>query len=301
LVCKEAVREEMARRFYRLKSFEAIEARYQEQLQELKAKGATRAAELVKLAGERDQAKAAAEKAAEELARVKPMDTSELYQQAMRFFVQGKVDEALQILDDEKLKGAAEAARRQAGQVVGNYLLKARMLATQFKFDEAESTYQKAMTAVPESFDASFGFAVFCQELRRYGKARPAYVRALTQARLSGDQADVANTLNNLGILHSLQNQKDDARKAYEEALQTYRKLADTNPDTYLPCLATNLIILGNLHQFQNRIDEARTAFEEALKVFRVFAGKNPERYQRDVERLEAVLKGLEAKPDPQK
>jgi hypothetical protein len=64
LVCKEAAREEMARRFYRLKSFQAIEARYLQQLKELQAGGEARAAELAKLTGERDQAKTAAEKAA---------------------------------------------------------------------------------------------------------------------------------------------------------------------------------------------------------------------------------------------
>ena len=265
LVCKEAVREEMASRFYRLKSFEAIEARYQEQLKELKAGGEASAAELAKLTGERDQAKASAKKDAEELARVKPMDTSELYQQAMRLFERGKMIEALQVLDDEKLQRAAEAARRQSGQVVENYLLKARILTTQFKFDEAEGIYQKAMAAVPESFRASFGFANFCQDLRRYGKARSAYERALTQAKLHGDEADVAMTLNNLGLLDNAQNRMDDARKAYEEALKTYRKLAQANPDTYLPDVATTLNNLGVLHFDQNRMDDARSAYDEAL------------------------------------
>jgi tetratricopeptide (TPR) repeat protein len=283
LVCKEAVREEMARRYYRLKSFEAIEARYQEQLQELKARGEAGAAELAKLTRERNQAKAAAEKAAAELARVKLADTSGLYQQAIRLFVQGKVDEALQILDDEKLQRAAQAARRQAGQVVENYLLKARILTTQFKFDESEGMYQKAMAAVPESFRASFGFASFCLELRRYGKARPAYERALTQAKLSGDEADVARTLNNLGILESDQNRMDDARTAYDEALKIYRKLAQANPDTYLPDVATTLNNLGRLHSAQNRMDDARTAYDEALKIWRRLAQANPDTYLPDV------------------
>lgn len=280
LVCKDAIREEMARRFYRLKSLEAVEVWYQARLQELKARGETTAAELARLTGERDQAKAVAETAAEELARVKLTDTSELYRQAMQLFLQGKVDEALQILDDEKLKGAAEAARRQAGQVVQNYLLKARILTTQFRFDEAEAMYQKAMTTVPESFQASFGFATFCYDSRRYGKALSAYERALTQARLSGDPADVARTLNGLGALHSEQRRMDDARSALKEALKIWRHLAQANPDTYLPDTAKTLNNLGILRQEQKRMEDARVSFEGALRIWHKLALANPDTYR---------------------
>jgi tetratricopeptide (TPR) repeat protein len=43
----------------------------------------------------------------------------------------------------------------------------------------------------------------------------------------------LALTLNNLGILDSTQGRRDDARQHYEEALKTYRQLAQENPDTY--------------------------------------------------------------------
>ena len=233
LVCRGEVREEMARRLYRLKSFEAIEARYQEQVRELQAKGEATSAELGKLRQERDQAKAAAEKAAEELARVKPEEVSELYQQAMRLFLAGQVDDALQVLDDEKLRQAAEAAARQSRQVVENYLLKARILTTQFKFNEAEGAYEKAIRAVPESFQASFGLGVFCQGLNRYGRALRAYERARALAGLSGEEADVAMTLNNRGNLHRDQNRMAEARRAFEEALKIYQAFAEKNPQRY--------------------------------------------------------------------
>jgi tetratricopeptide (TPR) repeat protein len=287
----------MARRLYRLKSFEAIEARYQEQVRELQAKGEATSAELGKLRQERDQAKAAAEKAAEELARVKPEEVSELYQRAMGLFLAGQVDDALQVLDDEKLRQAAEAAARQSRQVVENYLLKARILTTQFKFNEAEGAYEKAIRAFPESFQASFGLGVFCQELNRYGRALGAYERARALAGLSGEEADVASTLNNLGNLHRDQNRMAEARQAFEEALGIRRKLAEANPETYLPDVASTLNNLGLLHRDENRMAEARQAFEEALKIYRAFAEKNPERYQGDVARMERLLKELKKEP----
>jgi hypothetical protein len=67
LLCKQGDREEMARRFYRLKSFEAIEQTYKKKLAEAEAAGAAAVAELAKLRQERDQAKEAAEKVAEGL------------------------------------------------------------------------------------------------------------------------------------------------------------------------------------------------------------------------------------------
>ena len=59
----------MARRFYRLKSFEVIEETYQRQVKGLEAMQPATAITMGKLQQERDQAKANAEKAAEGLAR----------------------------------------------------------------------------------------------------------------------------------------------------------------------------------------------------------------------------------------
>jgi Tfp pilus assembly protein PilF len=283
LLCRPEAREEMARRFYRLKSFEAIEARYQEQLRELQAKGGSTGEQLARLQQERGRAKAAAEKGAEELARVKPGDASELHQQAMRLFVAGKVEEALRVLDDGKLSQAAEAAKHQTRQVVENYLLKARILTTQLKFDEADDVYRRATNAVPESFEACFGYAVFSQELNRHHRARPVYERALALARLSGAETDVAMTLNNLGLLQRDQNRMEEAGQAFAEALKTYRKLAETHPDTYLPDVAMMLDNLGNLQSDQNRMEEASKAYAEALTIRRKLAENNPGAYLPDL------------------
>jgi hypothetical protein len=69
ILCKEADREEMARRFYRLKSFEVIEETYQRQVKGLGAMQSATAITMGKLQQERDQAKANAEKASEGLAK----------------------------------------------------------------------------------------------------------------------------------------------------------------------------------------------------------------------------------------
>ena len=59
----------MARRFYRLKSLEAIEETYKKRVKELEDAHQADSSSLEKLRRERDQANAAAEKTAEELAK----------------------------------------------------------------------------------------------------------------------------------------------------------------------------------------------------------------------------------------
>jgi hypothetical protein len=95
ILCKEADREEMARRFYRLKSFEVIEETYQRRVKDLEATQQATAITMGKLQQERDQAEANAEKAAEELAKNRPGQSSPLYQQALRLFLDGGIDDAI--------------------------------------------------------------------------------------------------------------------------------------------------------------------------------------------------------------
>jgi hypothetical protein len=161
LLCKEGNREEVARRFYRLKSMEAIDKAYRKQLEDLRAQHQASTVAIAKLRKERDQAVAAAEKAAEDYARLKPDQTSDLYREAMSLFLRGNVAEALKVLDEEKLHRSLGAARlgktkaeKAMAEAVHGYLLRARLLTTQFRFDEAGKVYQAAVDDAPDSFDA---------------------------------------------------------------------------------------------------------------------------------------------------
>jgi tetratricopeptide (TPR) repeat protein len=190
LLCKEGDREEMARRFYRLKGDEAIDATYRKKFEE--AQNAS-GAEIAKLRQERDQAKEAAEKAAEGLAKQKPGGGSELYRTAMRLFLDGKVDEALVTLNDEKLRELSKAAKEKkteaektTEEAIQAWLLKAQLFTVQFRFDDAEKAYQGAIDTSPDSFQANFAFAGFNQDLNRYDEAMRAYSRCLELARLKG-------------------------------------------------------------------------------------------------------------------
>src|SRR6185295_5573695 len=92
LLCRPKLCEEMRRRFYRLKGIDAVEASYQRQLQELEKRNQATAAEFARLKEERDAALAAAEKAAEDLSRVRSAEGSEIYQKALRLFLDGHLN-----------------------------------------------------------------------------------------------------------------------------------------------------------------------------------------------------------------
>jgi tetratricopeptide (TPR) repeat protein len=278
-----------------LRSFEAIEVTYKKRLQELE--GTNRASALRQ---ERDQARDAAAKAAEELAKDQPGKTSELYREAMRYFLEGDVEQAIKTLDGEKLKGMLSATRERKAQaekaiadVTQAWTTKARFLTLQFRFDKAEQAYKAAIEASPDSFEVNLAFGNFSQRLNRHATAMQAFNRCLDLARKSGNEPRIAGTLNNLGVLHRAQNRMDEARQAYEEALKIRRELARKNPDTYLPDVAETLNNLGILHRDQNRMAESRKALEEALGIYQRFAARDPEQYRVHVARLEQLLKAL--------
>ena len=286
---KEGEVEKWRRRYYELKTFSAIEEHYEREIAKLTAQNQADAATIADLQEERDLARGAAEKLAEVLAQIAPDQMSELYQRALALFLQGEVEEALDVLDQETLREAVAAARqnganadRDLENAVESYLLRAQILTTQFRFEEAQQNYQEAIDAAPESFNAHLSYGVFCQRLNWFEIALTAHENALDIARRTGNLPDLAITLNNLGVLHSDRNRPEEARMAYDQALFIRRNLAATNPDAYLPDLAITLSNLGVLHH-QNRPEEARIAYDQALLIRRNLATTNPDAYLPDL------------------
>ena len=97
------------------------------------------------------------------------------------------------------------------------------------------------------------------------------------------DPTDRARTLNNLAVLYSSTQRMKEAEQAYAEALATYRKLAEANPDAYLPYVAGTLNNLAVLYSGTQRMKEAEQAYAEALATYRKLAEANPDAYLPDV------------------
>ena len=63
------------------------------------------------------------------------------------------------------------------------------------------------------------------------------------------------------------------------ESLKIRRKLAKTNPQTYLPSVANTLNSLGVLQDHINAHELAETSFKEALSICKELAKLNPQTY----------------------
>ena len=74
-------------------------------------------------------------------------------------------------------------------------------------------------------------------------------------------------------------NSFDFAKPLYEEYLAISRNLAEENPRTYLPDVATTLNNLAVLQQAQNELTPAQASYEEALQMYRRLAEDNPRTY----------------------
>ena len=237
ILAKKEDLEEMAGRYYKLKSFAAIEEKYQKLQQELEESKQATAVDITRLQQERDQAKATAEEASKELAKNQPGQDTELFRKAKRLFLDGKVEEAIELLDDEQIAQEKEQALRKALEnAVQALLLKAQLLTTQFKFEKAEKAYREAIATAPDWPEARNAFAWFLiqqgvtvEPARGNLKLKEAVKicqQTLEKNQREKSPEDWAETQNKLGLaLAGLASRADseEGRKLLTDALQAYR------------------------------------------------------------------------------
>jgi tetratricopeptide (TPR) repeat protein len=276
-------REEMLRRLYIIRSSNAIEKSYRSQLPvpppPFDPLGS-------KLDRKRLLAKWASESVWEVLIREHTGNDIELYQEAERLFLERKTDEAITLLDDEKLD---EEEKKSIENSIQARLLKAQLLTLQIRFEDAEKCYRDAIRIAPDSFDANYAFGKFSTEvfevLNGLKDARSAYEHCVELAKMNRNNADLAAVLDatgKLGIVQSGSHGLKDARKAYEESLTIRRELAAKNSEAYLPDVAATLNDLGELELIERR-KECKADYEEALKIYRNLAQHRPETFLPDV------------------
>ena len=117
LLCQEENREEMARRFYRLKSFEAIDATYERLKEARESQKSNRRRAGARLRQERNQARQVADRAGRNSARLKPEETSRMYPGSdAGCSWRARSQKPVQALDAEKLKRSVDAARRKKAE-----------------------------------------------------------------------------------------------------------------------------------------------------------------------------------------
>ncbi len=94
---------------------------------------------------------------------------------------------------------------------------------------------------------------------------------------------EMARINNNLGNRLSALGRREDALEATEEAVAIYRRLAEVQPDAFLPDLAVSFNNLGGMLSELGRREDALEATEEAVAIRRRLAEARPDAFLSDL------------------
>ena len=91
---------------------------------------------------------------------------------------------------------------------------------------------------------------------------------AVSAAKNSDIQADLAGTLNNLANTLTVLGRREEALAQAQAAERIYAQLAQARPEAFLPNLATTLINLANKLSAVGRREEALAQAQEAVRIY---------------------------------
>jgi tetratricopeptide (TPR) repeat protein len=201
-----------------------------------------------KLQQECDQAKANAEKAAEGLAKEGSGQRSPLCRQVLRLFLDGRIDDAIKLLDEDELRRTAQEGERQIADAVQAWLLKGCLSTLTFHFEAAQEAYKEALRYLKREADPQLW--------------------AETQVEVGGTHAELGIR----GEGKAANEHLTDAITAYRNALEVYTR--ERLPQDWA-AVQTNL---GNALQAQGLrtggsqgnelLAQAVAAFRSALEVY---------------------------------
>ncbi len=261
---------------------ELIKKPYQEQIDQLKATLKDKekiegllSEKIAKLEKERDRRVTEAKELFEKFEAKDISKSSKLYKKALRYFMQGKLYEALDVLDLAKMQKAEQAAIKKIKKTAETRMLKAQLLRVAGKFKEAGDNYEKALALIFD-WDNCFKVGHYFEFLNEFTKAEKYYQLCLIN---TNNKIEKAFVLNNLANVHSNRNEVEKAEQEYNEVLQIGREQATVNPKTFLPNVAMTLNNLAILHWQKQEIEKAEQEYQEALQIYRELVATNSQTY----------------------
>lgn len=196
-----------------------------------------------------------------------------------------------EILDDAAhVEALAEQTEKKLEQYVQELLQKIEILKTQTdntnRFDEINRIFEHAV-ALEERRNlkktAMQKYVAYLWDQKDYKIAIPLAERYLKYMELQGQNDDIANAADQLGVLYSHTNRMKEAKAEYLRAKEIYEQLAAENPSAYLPDLAVSCNNLGALHRNTNQLREAEEEHLRAKEIREQLAAENPSAYMFDL------------------
>jgi len=153
LMCREGERDEKAARFYDIARV-TIHSSYEKLLSKINAMEISlreKNKKITQIESQRDAALARAKEQAEKMAQVDMGDVSEMYREAIGYYLKKDMEKAWNTLKDDQIAACVEDSKKKLEKCSENYLLKAQIAVITLRFKEAETYYAKALDADPEN------------------------------------------------------------------------------------------------------------------------------------------------------
>lgn len=278
-------------------SFEAERKKLQAQIDQLVENDQERRillSKIAKLEAEKQDLEKRADALAEQFAEINLDAASQLAQDALALFKEGKVKAAIATLDDEVLdqnmreaqqnKANAEQKLMQADsaiqQGVENYMVKARLQKADRQWEAARDSYEKAILGDSINVDNLWEVANYVYQVNDQEQAIQYYKQAL---RHEENEVRKAGLFNNVGLAYKDGNDYPKAKKYLESALEIRERLAKGNPAHFEPDVANSQNNLGNLYYSIKQYAKAEQSYVSALEIYERLAKGNPARFEPDL------------------
>lgn len=210
---------------------------------------------------------ASKEELARKLASI-DLDQASAYSiKAIETFLSGNVEEALALLNEEKLDAFYEEVLKREEEVaqakqqaIENYMIRARMQQTLLQFDEAAASYRAAIEKDSANLMNLVEYGNFLASINRENEGIPVFQQALGQAKEPLHRLEL---LGAIGMIYVLQNRAAEADSLLSEAFRLSKtlELPDANP------LLNLMNSAGYMHQTNGNFQTAEKYYLDALDI----------------------------------
>jgi tetratricopeptide (TPR) repeat protein len=210
---------------------------------------------------------ASKEELAKKLASI-DLDQASAYSiKAIETFLSGNAEEALALLNEEKLdafyeevlKREEEVARAKQ-QAIENYMIRARMQQTLLQFDEAAASYRAAIEKDSTNLLNLVEYGNYLASINRENEGIPVFQQALSQAKEPLYRLEL---LGAIGMIYVMQNRASEADSMLSAAFRLSKtlELPDANP------LLNLMNSAGYMHQTNGDFQPAEKYYLDALEI----------------------------------
>ena len=218
---------------------------------------------------------------------------TERQRKAYELMEQGDAEGANNILDLREIlddvahaEALAQQADKKLEQHVQEMLQKIEILKTQVqktsRFEEIQEIFEEAVGIEERNHltrNALREYVSYLHDQKDYSHAIPLAKQYLNYVEQHGDESDIADATNTLGVLYSDTNRLELAEQEYLRAKKIWEQLAAENPAIYLPDLAMICNNLGELYCQSNHVNKAEQEHLRAKKIYEQLSEKNLSAY----------------------